>query len=182
MPKTKGLTDKQAAFVQEYLIDFNATQAAIRAGYSENSAQQQSSDLLLKPLIQEEINQGRAERAKRTKVTQDMVVEELAKVAFTNTDDFMKLTSDGEPYIDLSEMSRDQKAALSSFTIEDYTDGRGEDARQVKRVKVDSHNKLTALQMLGKFTGGFADKLDVQGDISINVNTGMEATPGSGAG
>lgn len=75
------LTDRQARFCEEYLIDLNATQAAIRAGYSEKTANRIASELLSKLDIQEKIAELKAERAKRTEMTQDSVIQELAAVA-----------------------------------------------------------------------------------------------------
>lgn len=76
------LTDKQQRFVDEYLIDLNATQAAIRAGYSAKTADQQGSRMLANVKVQQAIAERMAERSKRTGVNQDRVVLELAKVAF----------------------------------------------------------------------------------------------------
>lgn len=81
MITTQELTDKQARFCEEYLIDLNATQAAIRAGYSEKTAREQAAQNLSKLNIQEKIAELKAERAKRTEMTQDSVIQELAAVA-----------------------------------------------------------------------------------------------------
>lgn len=75
------LTDRQARFCEEYLIDLNATQAAIRAGYSEKTAREQAAQNLSKLNIQEKIAELKAERSKRTEITQDSVIQELAAVA-----------------------------------------------------------------------------------------------------
>ena len=75
------LTPKQERFCEEYLIDLNATQAAIRAGYSEKTAREQAAQNLSKLNIQEKIAELKAERSKRTEITQDSVIQELAAVA-----------------------------------------------------------------------------------------------------
>jgi len=75
-PKESPLNEKQAAFVREYLIDLNACQAAIRAGYSPNSAQEQSSRLLSNAKVSTFVEKALAERAKRTEITADRVVKE----------------------------------------------------------------------------------------------------------
>ena len=74
------LTEKQRRFVDEYLIDLNATQAAIRAGYSAKTANEQGARLLANVSIQQAISEKMAERSKRTGVNQDRVVQELAKI------------------------------------------------------------------------------------------------------
>lgn len=88
---TKPLTPKQAAFVQEYLIDLNATQAATRAGYSTKTAYSIGDELLRKPEIRQAIEAATAERQGRTQVDQDMVIEELAAVAFADVDEPVKM-------------------------------------------------------------------------------------------
>jgi phage terminase small subunit len=77
MSAFEELTQKQQRFVEEYLIDLNATQAVIRAGYSANSARQQASDLLTKPDIQEAVAALRQQQSERCKVTADEVISEL---------------------------------------------------------------------------------------------------------
>ena len=89
MAKTAKLTEKQQRFVEEYLIDLNATQAAIRAGYSVNSARDIGCENLAKPNIQEAIAKEMADRSKRTGVNQDRVVLELARIAFVKMTDLV---------------------------------------------------------------------------------------------
>ena len=72
------MTKKQKRFVEEYLIDLNATQAAIRAGYSPDTAQQMGSENLSKPVIKNAIDKAIAERSRRTGINQDRVIQEIA--------------------------------------------------------------------------------------------------------
>lgn len=81
------LTDKQECFVAEYLVDFNATAAAKRAGYSENSASEIGYQLLQKTSVQTAVRQAVEDRAKRTNLKQDQVVQELCQVAFSPASD-----------------------------------------------------------------------------------------------
>lgn len=81
MSKAPRLTNKQAAFVREYLIDLNATQAAIRAGYSEKTAYSQGQRLLKHVEIQKRLQEGKDKRAERTELTADMVIEGILKEA-----------------------------------------------------------------------------------------------------
>lgn len=82
-----ALTDKQQAFVAEYLIDFNATKAADRAGYSKKTAGKQGTQLLAKSSISEAIEEAKKARQRRTEITQDKVIEEIAKYAFKEASD-----------------------------------------------------------------------------------------------
>ena len=86
MPKTNGLTDKQAAFVQEYLVDLNATQAAIRAGYSEHTAKDIGCQNLAKLNIAEAIAEAQEARTERTHVTTDMIIAGLLTEAMLKGD------------------------------------------------------------------------------------------------
>jgi phage terminase small subunit len=113
---------------------------------------------LRKPEIAAAIAEAQNKRAERAELTADMVVDELRKIAFANMDDYMKATPGGDPYLDFSRLTRDQKAALHEVTIEDFVDGRGEDARAVKRVKFKLHDKLGALDKLGRHLGLFDAK------------------------
>ena len=82
MTTTRKLTPKQSAFVEEFAIDMNATQAAIRAGYSAKTAKEQATRLLSNVYVAAEIARGRAARSERTGITADRVLQELARVAF----------------------------------------------------------------------------------------------------
>ena len=83
MPK---LTEKQKRFCEEYLIDLNATQAAVRAGYSEKTAFSIGVENLRKPLIQEYLQRLMQERSDRTRVSADKVLQELERIAMTETE------------------------------------------------------------------------------------------------
>lgn len=82
-----ALTAKQTAFVQEYLVDLNATQAAIRAGYSKRTAEKIGSENLQKPEIKDAIREAMDRREKRSNITQDFVLAELYKIATQGADD-----------------------------------------------------------------------------------------------
>ncbi len=83
-----GLTKKQERFCEEYLIDLNATQAYVRAGYSgsNNTARVESSKLLTKPNIQKRIAELQEKQSQRTNISADNVISELQKIAFTETE------------------------------------------------------------------------------------------------
>ena len=81
------LTERQKRFVEEYLVDLNASQAAIRAGYSKNTSKSIGSQLLKHAEIQTAIQEGMQKRQQRTEITQDMVVDELKAVAFAEAAD-----------------------------------------------------------------------------------------------
>ena len=163
------LTPKQARFVQEYLTDLNATQAAVRAGYGAKRARVIGHENLTKPNIAAAIEKAMAEHAERAELTADWVIDELRKIAAANLADYVSKTSDGDPYLDFSALTRDQTAALSEVTVEDFVDGRGQDARAVRRVKFKLYDKRAALVDLGRHLGFFAMKKQ-QHDATAEVD------------
>ena len=165
MAKMAKLTEKQQRFVDEYLIDLNATQAAIRAGYSVKTANEQGSQNLAKLSIQQAIAEQMAERSKRTGINQDRVVLELAKIALVKMTDIVdsqgRIKSDASP---------DDLACIESVK---YKESESDIGSSVEReVKIAS--KLKALELLGKHLGMWNDKLDVNITQPI-VITGEDA-------
>jgi len=93
MPKGQ-LTPKQERFVAEYLIDLNATQAAIRAGYSPRTAQEQGSRLLSNVMVASELSRRRSKTAQKLEITAEKVLEELALLAFYDPADIALATDE----------------------------------------------------------------------------------------
>jgi phage terminase small subunit len=162
VPTVPDLTIKRAMFVQEYLVDLNAAQAAIRAGYAVDSASAEGSRLLADVRVSAAIQKAMSDRAERTMVTQDRVVAELAKLGFSNMLDYITVPSSGEPYVDLTAMTRDQAAALADFTVEEQTTS-GRDPVTTKRVKIKLADKRAALVDLGKHLNMFKERVEISG-------------------
>jgi phage terminase small subunit len=161
------LTPKQQCFVAEYLVDLNATQAAIRAGYSERTATEIGYENLRKPKVAAAIAVAMKERQKRVEVSQDFVLSELLKIAGANLLDYMCIGDDGKPRPDFSRMTREQAGALSEIVIDEYMDGRGEDARSVKRTRFKLHDKHSALVTLMRHKGWLTDKVEHRGAVTL---------------
>ena len=157
------LTAKQQRFVEEYLVDLNATQAAIRAGYSQKTARDIGCENLTKPNIASAITEKMKALSERTEITVDDVVKELALLGFANMLDYVRISEEGEPFIDLSDLTREQAAAISETMVEDYYEGRGEGARQVRKVRLKFHDKKGALTKLGEHLGMFTQKVEHSG-------------------
>jgi len=157
------LTAKQQRFVEEYLIDLNATQAAIRAGYSEKTAYSIGNENLSKPDIAKAIEAAQLERSKRTEITADRVLSELGKLGFSNMFDYMRIGPDGDPFTDFSAITRDQAAAIAEVTVEDFKDRRGEDARGVRKIRFKLTDKRAALVDIGRHLGMFKDRFEHTG-------------------
>lgn len=146
------MTRKQKRFVEEYLIDLNATQAAIRAGYSPDTAKSIGSENLTKPDIQASIAKAIAERSRRTGVNADRVLTELAKIAFVNATDV----------IDTKNASRDDTAAIQFVRVKSGEDG--------MELEIKMADKLKALELLGRHLGMFKDKVELSGALIAEQN------------
>lgn len=148
----RQLNEQRQRFVDEYLIDLNGTQAAIRAGYSSKTAQEQASRLLSNVMVQQAISEKMAERSKRTGINQDRVVLELAKIALVKMTDIV----DSQGRIK-NTATDDDLACIESMK---YKESESDTGSSVEReVKIAS--KLKALELLGKHLGMWNDKLDV---------------------
>ena len=155
------MTKKQKRFIEEYLIDLNATQAAIRAGYSPDTAKAIGCENLTKPDIRAHIDRAMAERSKRTGVNADRVVQELAKIAFVNATEVI----DPKTATVREDALPEDTAAIQSVKVKTF----GEDGleREIKMA-----DKLKALEMLGRHLGMFKDKLELSGGLD-NEKTKM---------
>lgn len=136
---------KQSRFVDEYLIDLNATQAAIRAGYSAKTAGAQGFVLLKNAEIAAEIARRQKKRAKRTEITQDRVLKELERIAFSDTRRVVKWSGISVNVIDSETLSDDDAAAVSEVS------------QTMHGIKIKLHDKIRALELIGKHLGTFKD-------------------------
>jgi phage terminase small subunit len=149
VPKTKGLTPKQERFVEEYLIDLNATQAAIRAGYKAKTARQAGAENLTKPYIQEEIRRRRKEQMKRTQLTADKVLHELACIAFSTMRDFGDWNADGFFVKDSKRLEFGKDRCVKRFTQTRTATGGS--------MRFELYDKVAALKLLGEHLGLWGD-------------------------
>jgi len=158
-----SLTPLQARFVEEFLIDLNGAGAVVRAGYSKRGAKQKAYKLRQTPEIQDAIAAAIQARSKRTAADADAVIAELNLIAFSNMLDYMTIRDDGTVAIDFSAVDRDQGAAILELVVEEYTDGKGDNARPVKRTKFRLADKKGALVDLGRHLGLFPNRHEVTG-------------------
>lgn len=154
------MTPKQQRFVDEYLIDLNATQAAIRAGYSAKTARQIADENLSKPDIAAAVEKAMAERALRTEITQDMVLRELAKIGFS---DIRKLFTEDGSLLPVAELSDDAAACLASIEIVTRKVRGGDDDETENVSKIKVWDKRAALVDIGKHLGMFRERVELTG-------------------
>ena len=170
-----ALNPKQECFCVEYVVDFNATKAAKRAGYAESSAHSQAHDLLKKPEVKARIQEHIKERFEAANISVERVLTEIALMGHANMVDYTRVLPDGTAVVDLSDLTRDQFAAIQEVVVDEYMEGRGEDAREVKKVKVKLADKKGNLELLGRYLKMFTDRVEHSGSISVNgVNFATE--------
>lgn len=149
------MTKKQKRFIEEYLVDLNATQAAIRAGYSPDTAGSIGSENLKKPEIRACIEKAIAERSKRTGINQDRIVMELAKIALLNPKGLVNFDE-----ATIKEDAADEDvAAVASVRVKRFPTKDGEGVER----EVKMYDKTKALELLGRHLGMFKDKVEVSG-------------------
>lgn len=155
-----ALTAKQQVFVAEYLIDLNATQAAIRAGYAQKRAYAMGHENLKKPEIASAIQDAMKARESRTEITQDRVLQEYAKLAFLDPRRFYDDTGN---LIAVNLLPADVAAALVGVEVLESRDPEGGPANVTKKIKfVD---KKGALDSVARHLGMFKDKVEHSGEV-----------------
>lgn len=176
------LTDKQEAFCREYLFPsdgsqpYNATQAYIRAGYSEGGARASASALLANPNIQRYLAALKAPLLKAHEITAERIIAEYASIAFANIQDYVAFDENGMPYFKLQDMTREQAAAIDALEITElppvFTVIEGQEiAREVVKVKVKRSDKQVALDALVKLLGhNKPEKVEVTHSGTINLD------------
>jgi len=164
------LTPKQAKFVEEYLLDLNATQAAIRAGYKPSQARFIGCENLTKPNIAEAIQVQMEARSKRTEISQDRVLQEYAKLAFL---DPRKFYNEQGQLIPIHELPEEVAAAIAGMDV--VTERNGQDAdgnpefATVRKIKIA--DKKGALDSVARHLGMFNDKLNLSGSLEQRVRS-----------
>ena len=152
------MTEKQKRFTEEYLIDLNATQAAIRAGYSPKNADKIGHELLGKTRVSEAISKAMAERSKRTGINQDRVLLELAKIGFAKITDVV----DPKTVKIREDAAEEDLACIQSIKVKPNEFGM---EREIKL-----YDKRAALVDLGKHLGMFKDKIELSGVLETEKN------------
>lgn len=153
-----NLTDKQKRFCEEYLVDFNATQAAIRAGYSKKTAKEVGCQNLTKLNIQNYISERKDAMTAKTEITVERVLAEYAKLAFFDPRKLFR--DDGSPKA-ICDLDDETAGALAGLDVQETFEGEGNNKEFVgytKKYKLA--NKQTALDSLAKYLKMFKEAPD----------------------
>lgn len=165
------LTPKQALFVQEYLVDLNATQAAIRAGYSEDTAGAIGHENLNKPDISTAIQNAMDLRAERTGITVDRVLVQLARMGFA---DIRQIFTEGGHLRDIASLPEDVAASVQSVEVVTRPGAEVDENgnRTIEYVhKIKLADKKGPLELLGKHLSLFADRVEHTGKDGGPIET-----------
>ena len=187
------LTPKQQMFVKEYLIDLNATQAALRAGYSARTAGAIGKENLQKPLIQAEIQKNMNNRAEKVEISSERILQELAAIAFHDTNDVVyvdevdyisgwKVTQkETETEPEIKEPIMDTRQTVVVKNLSELTPLQRKSIASIKQgkegIEIKFYDKIKAAELLGKHMKLFADKVEHSGEVTHNnVNLGGLST------
>lgn len=153
------LTAKQQRFCDEYLIDLNATQAAIRAGYSEKTAAVIATENLRKPNISEYIEKRMAEKEKELIADQDEVMKYLTAVMRRQMTDSVVVTLNRET----SKYVPDENGTMRKQTVK-------EEIPQIVKIPAQLRDANKAAELLGRAYGLYTDKIEADVDMELNIN------------
>lgn len=184
----RKLTDKQARFVEEYLIDLNATQAAIRAGYSAKTADSQAAQLVANPKVAEAIQKAKEKFSNKLEISAERVLQEMAALAFSDLGDVMAWGPDAESteLYPSEELKPEHRRAVSSVKVRKMVlksrgvDEDGEPSVHVEEsilsTEIKLHDKSKALDQLARHLGLFdKDNEQRKPEIHIEVPDAMAA-------
>jgi phage terminase small subunit len=161
-----GLTKKQQAFVLEYLIDLNATQAALRSGYSPKTSFRIGAENLQKPAVADAIQVAMAERVKRTEIDADYVLGRLASIDQMDCIDI--LNNDGS-IKSIFEWPKIWRQFVSGVEVAEIVGGKGADSAIVSVLKkIKWPDKIKNLELIGRHVKvqAFSDRLDISGEMT----------------
>lgn len=155
-----ALTEKQKRFADEYLIDLNATRA-YKAAYTtckkDEAAAVNGSKLLRNTNVADYVSKRMKDREQRTEITQDMVLQELAKIGFADITDFVTIEDQIVRVNSTDDIPPDKIGAIAG--IKDGANG----------IEVKLNDKGKALELIGRHLGMFKDKTEVSGDLGLNI-------------
>jgi phage terminase small subunit len=170
-----NLNEKRKRFCEEYMIDMNGKQAAIRAGYNPKTAESQASRMLRDVKVQEYINSLRERLKKKLEITQERVLQELARISFS---DIRKYYNEDGSLKSITELDDDSAAALAGVEADELYEGFGEERRQIGFTKkIKRFDKISAIANINKMMGWNApEKVEHSGDSFLDLLMQTSAT------
>jgi phage terminase small subunit len=162
----KPLNHRQQKFVEHYLACGVAGKAMVLAGYAAKSADQEGSKLLKNPKIREAVMRGREKAQDITGIDPQWVLRRTAMLAEFNINKFVRVQADGSPVYDFTNATDDDWYCISELTVDRIMKGQGEGVYEIERVKVKAHDKLKAIELVGRnvLVQAFKDNVKVEVD------------------
>ena len=164
MSKKKGLTPKQAVFVREYLIDLNATQAAIRAKYSKKTAGQQGERLLKNVEVAKAVQEAMDKRAAKLDIDSERILQEIARLAYI---DPRKVFNEHGQLLPIHQLPDEIAVCIASIEVVTTRVPGGEPTDVEHTTKIKFWDKRGSLELLGRHKKLFTDKLEVEGSVTM---------------
>lgn len=158
------LTAKQQRFVEEYLVDLNGTQAAIRAGYSSRGADVAAVRLLGNARVSTAIQARRVKLSQKLEITQERVLQELARIAFADMRDLFVWDAEKAAFVPSKDLTEDQAAAISGVEAETVRTTREDGTVETTvKLKLKTYDKKGALDSIAKHLGMFVERHQLEG-------------------
>lgn len=169
MSSKDGLTPQQKLFAHEYLIDLNGKQAAIRAGYSEKTAESQASRLLSNVKVKAAVEKALEKVHRKLEVTVERIEAELAEIAFADIAEQVEVNEDGSIKVKtFDQMPKGASRSISGIKerrrILSGDDG---DVTMEATLELKNHDKVAALKLLGQHKGMFKEQVEVSGTLTL---------------
>jgi phage terminase small subunit len=156
----EGMTARQQAFVREYLVDLNGTQAAIRAGYSKNCAQEIACENLTKPIISNAVKAEIARRKEEQESLRYATTEEMRRLAFSDMGEFVTWDQSGV------KIKSSKQLGENTRCVSEVTEIKGLGTRTLK---FKLHDKVAALDKLARHLGMYEDAEAGKGSVQIAI-------------
>lgn len=158
---------RQKKAADGFLAGKTKVQAMKDAGYSDSTATTKHSDVFGQPEVEEYIRRKQALSAQKSNISLDWILGELKQIATANLGDIIEIDTEGNMSLDYTKLTPELRKALQNVVIDEITEGRGPNARKIKRIKVGLSDKLRAFDMIIRHAGLSKDKVvvDVEGDL-----------------
>ena len=154
-------------FAREYVKDLNGKRAAIAVGYSAKTADRAASRLLSNVEVRALLAKLTKKHADKLDLSAEKVLSELSRMGFSNLLDYVKVTKEGDAFVDLSGLTQEQAAAIQEVTVDEYVEGKGKHARKVKRTRLKLVDKIRSLDLLGRHLKLFTERIEVSGTAGL---------------
>jgi phage terminase small subunit len=158
---------KCLAALNHYMRGMTKKAAMAKAGYSKSMCTTNTAHVFDREDVLLEMERRRGLASKRSDVDMDWIIDRLKSIADANVVDLLDVYSDGSVELNLEYLTPDLKRSIGGLNVDTVTEGRGTNARKVKRIKITSADKLRALELLIRHLGLSKEKITVEGEVSL---------------